>query len=316
MSKPSFAVMHNLLEDTFQNMLAAEQKMQTQNEPYFRPSQAPGCCLRMFMDVAEGRDQGYFEETEKFMKDFFTHTGTVTHMVLQKWLGRSGKFLGNWLCGCGNKTELSTKHICKKCGGEMLYEEIEVDIEGIKGHADGLFCFKLNGKKVYVVIDFKGAGLEAINRHKRFGKQFPYKKHVKQISIYSHVFRKYYKLPVVGWALIYTARDNPKTYHIAFHLMKRRDWEKAEETFQAEVKQNRYFKRTLEDLKVGRLLKRKPCEDHEHYEAHIKNDFSPCPYHAMCFSAPKRMRQMLDDAADLLRRVAKRVKRNKTVNDG
>jgi hypothetical protein len=304
-------VIKKKLEETYAEMLDVTEVVKNQDEPYFRPSNAPSCCVKLYLDICEGRSQGFFEEKDHFFKDWYTGNGTASHLILQKWMGKSGKLLGDWKCSCGAVRKHTTKNVCRKCGKDMVYEELEILHNGIKGHCDGILEYKIDKKKYHVVIDFKGTTAERIRRHKPSAPLYPYEKNVKQIGIYTHVFNTYEDLNVVGWALIYISRDDPKVRLICWKMFEPSDWKQVKIFFDKEAHQNKVWNLTLEDHKIKRLVDNKRCADEDDYKKNVRNMFSPCPLSKVCFSAPKRLLSILEDGREELQTVNKRVKKKK-----
>lgn len=299
------------IEEAYAEMFEHKERVAKKDEPYFRPSNAPGCALKMYIDICKGRVSGFSEE-ETFAKDWYTGGGTIAHSSLQKWLGKGGKLLGDWKCACGNAKKFSTKNICKKCGSEMEYEELAMSLDGIEGHTDGILEFKLDGKKYHIIIDFKGTNAERIKRHKPLVPLYPYEKNMKQIGIYTYAFKQNPKLNVVGWALIYFSRDDPKTRLVCWKIFEDKDWKKAKKFFEKEAHQNKVWKKTLKDHKLSRLIEHKRCTTEEVYNKEVKNIFSPCPLAKVCFSAPGMLLRVLKEARDeLLQTVNKKKKKTR-----
>ena len=275
-------------------------------EPYVRPSSCPACAIVLFLEICKGRaNGGVFTENTDFMREYYTELGTLTHALLQKWMGRSGVLVGDWSCKCSLDKEgkakilrrFSADNKCPKCSQTMDYVEVEVDEDGIKGHVDGILCFKVDGVKQYIVIDFKGSSLQKLTQNKNAKPPvLPVKKHTKQISLYAHIFKKYKKLNVVGWALIYTTLDNTKINFIAAKTFSKKDWVEAEELFDGQAQQQRILTKTLEDGRVKRLLKNKLCTDSDYYYSQVKDQYSTCAYAGICFSHQKKLLELVTDA--------------------
>jgi hypothetical protein len=308
---------HSIVDASLIKMFDDKESVPT-NEPYVRPSSCPACAVKLFIEVCKGRAAGEFLEDTDFMKEYYTGLGTFTHAVLQKWLGRTGKLVGDWSCNCSLDSngkpkilrKFSTNSVCPKCSKTMEYVEIEIDVNGIKGHVDGILRYKVDGVKYYIIIDFKGSSIQKITQNKHAKPPtLPVKKHTKQISLYTHVFKKYKKLNVIGWALIYTARDNPKIRFIAAKVFNKEDWKDAETLFDNQSHQQAILTKTLEDGNIKRLLKHKLCTDSDHYYKDIKDQYSTCDYAGICFSNPKRLMQTLSDAYALLKTVNNKKRR-------
>jgi len=323
MAKLNTEFIHKGIKSIFDDVESLRKITKTNKEPYIRPSSALGCSIPHFVKIANGykdSEEGEWESEDSFMFNYYTGVGTVTHEIFQHWFGHTGKLIGDWSCDCkGYKTvkkiigrqeqefivpkvmvRMSARKPCPKCGKVMKYEELEVSVKGFTGHVDGVLEFEHNNKKYYVVIDYKGTTAEKIKNYKPGHPyiQFPDPKHVKQISIYAHALRVYYNLNIIGYAVLYTARDTPiPKYKICAKFMEPQDWKKAEDLFESQVKQIRVLYKTLDDLKVSRLLKHKLCKDHSFYKENVEGRFNQCEYCSICFSAPKQMTGILKDAA-------------------
>jgi hypothetical protein len=297
-------------------------------EPYIRPSMAPGCALKMFVEICNGLNDGW-ETEENFMMAYYTSIGTLTHEIFQRWFGLTGKLIGNWSCGCkGTKKEkillgrtvyeidvpkvyiknIVSQQICTHCKKPMKYEEIGIDVKGIVGHIDGILEFTVNNKKYHIVIDYKGTNADKLKRDKdnpRFP-QYPDPKHIKQITLYSYALKKYYSedhgLNIVGYAILYTSRDTPiPKYKIVPKIMDELDWDIASELFKSQIKQVRILNKCLTDGNLERLIKHRLCPDMDYYKCKVHHKYSECAYSAICFSAPKQLMSLLKEAKKKLK---------------
>jgi hypothetical protein len=316
---------HKKIKEVFDEVYQMKRSHFTNKEPYIRPSMAPACSIKMFMKICKGlADGGRWEVEENFMMDYYTSVGTTTHEVFQKWFGYTGKLLGDWSCTCrGTKkikkilgrqeyeievpkviSRMTFNSMCPKCGKQMKYEELEIDVKGLTGHVDGVLEFIVNKKKCHIVIDYKGTTAEKIKNYKPGNPYtvFPDPKHTKQIGLYAYALNNYYGLNVIGHALLYTSRDTPIPKNkICAHFLTEEEWEKAEEIFKGQLKQIRVLNKTLEDGRIERLMRNKLCPDYKYYSKNVKSRFSECDYCDICFSAPKQMSEMLKDASKSLK---------------
>ena len=291
-------------------------------EPYVRPSSCPSCAIPLFIEICNGRVLGgkFYQDTD-YLREYYTEVGNTTHTLLQRWLGMSGNLLGNWSCTCQGLDkdgkpklvrELSTNNKCPHCKQRAEYVEIEFDEEGIKGHVDGILRFKIKGKKYYIIIDFKGTSSLGLNQNKHaIPPKYPTKKNSKQIGLYAHIFKKHYDWNVVGWALIYTARDSTKQYLVCPKVYDEKDWKEAEAMFNSQVLQQKILTKTLEDFNIDRLLKHKLCRCNDHYTNDVKDQYHACEYAPVCFSNTKKLKELLTHAGQ---RLLEYNKTTKTVN--
>jgi hypothetical protein len=122
---------------------------------------------------------------------------------------------------------------------------------------------------------------------------YPQKKHTKQIQMYAYIFRKFYGLNVIGWTLLYTARDNASLFIPTGNYMSAKDWAAAKELFEGQSRQSQNLTRTLKDDNIERLLSRKLCANNDDYLKNVKSQYSSCLYSAVCFSNVEKLRTTL-----------------------
>ena len=317
-------LLHKHIKGVFDEVAAMKNIVKTNKEPYIRPSAAPACSIRLFVEICNGIGRGgEWEQEETFNHNYYTGLGTVTHEINQKWFGATGKLLGDWSCLCrGTKkikktvgrtevelevpkvmNRMTTNSVCPKCGKTMKYEELEIDVDGLTGHVDGVLEFIIGKTKIHVVIDYKGTTADKIKSAVPTNKFqiFPDPKHVKQISLYTYALKEYYGLNIVGHALLYMSRDTPiPKYKICAHAMSGEDWDEAEKLFKSQTKQIRILYKSLADGNIARLLKHKLCTDHKYYRKYVEGRYNKCEFCDICFSAPKQMTAMLTEVAEQL----------------
>ena len=160
------------------------------------PSSFPYCGLQHWFKIMKFGGVDEWQELD-FNGDFYTSNGTTTHELIQEWLGKGKKLVGNWTCKdkkCKGKRKFSVYKPCPKCDGEMAYHELGVKFgKFTTGHLDGLFFFEEDGK--YYVIDYKTCGFEAMQKHlSGVEKIFPYSYNVAQIESYCYYLEKQYKI--------------------------------------------------------------------------------------------------------------------------
>jgi hypothetical protein len=310
---------HKNIKGVFDRVAKDLRKAKTTKEPHIRPSMAPACALKTFIKIANGIGAGgEWELDDNFMMDYYTSVGTTTHEVFQKWVGRTGKMLGNWSCLCQGTKLVKIRHgreitkeqrpvvylkkitaakPCPHCGAEMKYEEVQIEEAGYGGHVDGILEFGEGKKKWHIVIDFKGTNADKIKRDNPQRPEYPDPKHTKQISIYAWALKQKEELNIIGWALLYTSRDTPipKNKFIP-HFMTDSDWDEAQELYDSQVKQVRILYKSLDDGNITRLLKHKLCPDHKFYRKKVASRYHECEYSGQCFSAPVAMKKLLQEA--------------------
>lgn len=143
------------------------------------PSSYPYCGLRqIYRDL-----KGIKAEPMDFYGEYYTSLGTLKHELMQKYLGRGKKILGDWKClDCDYRMKLTTYKKCPKCQSvRLLYEEIGIKFgKWTHGHIDGVV--QINGK--WYVIDYKTTSTKKNAEHRKTGKVYPYGYNVAQISSY------------------------------------------------------------------------------------------------------------------------------------
>ena len=153
------------------------------------PSSFPYCALWHAHDIFENGGIPTTQE-EDYYGQYYTGLGSFKHELMQDWLGKGGKILGNWKCKkyhdkkkpCKGKRKFDFYKPCPKCKGEMNYEELAVKYgRHTHGHLDGIFEYK--GK--YYIIDYKTAGQYKLFQHKSGrAKVFPLAYNKAQIESY------------------------------------------------------------------------------------------------------------------------------------
>lgn len=188
------------IETQFKQMINASYTLEG-----IKPSSTPRCSmLSKFCPVAFaiGQLQGYVEES--FTKDFYCSIGTETHSIVQKWLGISGFLYGNWMClKCGRFIEEGFGPV-KHCGEYCVCQEYQLNYNILSGHCDGI----LEEDGEFYIMELKTISLNGLKQ--RIKENKPYEYHKNQVDFYTFMAQKL-KLPkpIVGYAIIYIARDNP-----------------------------------------------------------------------------------------------------------
>ncbi len=268
------------------------------------PSSFPLCGLRMWYEqqvrpLPDDMEQVVIDE--EFGGDYYCNVGTLFHSIIQKWLGRGKKIVGNWKCHhvvngikCTGKRGFSTNPECPKCGTEMRYYELGVHFgKYTVGHTDGVFLFK--GK--YYVIDYKTSSTEKIVEHERTKKVFPYLSNLAQIKSYCFYLEQQYPgLEISGYMLIYISRDSPTKYRsVVGSLISKAEKAKIGKTCETI---DRHFDivlnaKTLKDILP--LVREKPCKNKEEYMKTMYNYFAQCPLASVCFR-PEKLKSTLTKA--------------------
>lgn len=235
------------------------------------------------------------KKMEGFGSKYFTGVGTVTHEVIQEWIGHGGRIYGRWLCTkCGSEKKFSAKNKCKKCKSLMQYEELTVKaFKHLSGHLDGIYKSK-DGR--YFVIDYKTSSVKTIrSQNKR--RTLPYTYNVAQIEAYCALIELIFDIKISGWILLYIARDNPfSEIYPTGALVTEKGKKKMLEKIKLWDKHYRIVMRLKELKEIKTLIDEKPCKTIEFYEERYKT-YNPCPLSVggVCFNR-SRLREALMDA--------------------
>jgi hypothetical protein len=253
-----------------------------------RPSGFPYCGLRKLLEAPEFLDE---DRLATLASAYFTSVGTATHNAFQKYLGRSGYILGDYVCPvCKDVKKFSTFSMCKTCKVPRRYDELELFYRNaVVGHTDGLFRLdpEKGKKSKHYVIDYKTTALYKI-RSTTMSKAFPYKSNVAQIKMYIVLLEEQYGIEIDGWILAYLGRDLPlgkRGRHLV--VVKMDDEEKRA----CRKKLNRWVKVHRKVLKIkgaGKKLdyvkKNKLCKSFAHYKDEVMDEYKPCSVSNVCFN--------------------------------
>lgn len=223
-----------------------------------------------------------------FKSQYYTEVGTITHSLLQHWLGCGGRIYGNWKCNsCKREVKFSCKNKCK-CGSTMKYVELSVKaFNNVTGHLDGVYRAE-NGK--YYLIDYKTCSVRVIFGQKK-NKLLPYKENKDQIEGYCALVELQYGIKISGWILMYLARDNPD---VCLPVGKKISRDRKRRLLARIAKYDQQFTivknaSSLDDIK--KLVQLKPCITVEDYERKFGSKNScPLAYKGLCFN-----RELLKD---------------------
>ena len=202
------------LIDTFMMDVSA-QKAPSNRKQEFRVSSFPYCPLRSLLFSKKG--------DSTYSMDFYTSIGTAVHETLQKWALKSS-FKDKIFC-CWKSPK--TKRVYGPCFFrdlpkrvqklDLVYEEITIKYKGLSGHID-LVLEILPGK--FIIIDFKTTDLtgKKLKHRAKWQEQYPAEhSSIIQISTYSTLLRKLFKINVIGWCLVYVDRgstiQNSRSYY-------------------------------------------------------------------------------------------------------
>lgn len=236
-----------------------------------RASSLPVCCILQYLSLHKENLEGP-KRNVSYTSDFFTQLGSAVHLVVQRWMGQTGRILGNWYCPkCSYKKRMSLyEGDCPKCGTELLYKELVVKYKELSGHVDGIVLLP---DENMIVLDYKTTTSSKINNGVK-----PYIAYEKQIKSYSHILKEEYGLPIVGSSLLYISRDNPYKYHeYPFNV------EDMEVFLNSQVRQHRIAKKVTKTQNYSVLMKNKPCTSLSYYKKEM-HSFEECPMLNVCFN--------------------------------
>jgi len=256
----------------------------------FRCSGLPICPVSWIF--GEAIHEGDIPSKEDFYSDFYTSVGTEVHLVLQRWLARTGLLYGNWRCEnnippskkvskvlrdndlgksikkykrkCNYFIENCTgPQTCPKCNSEMVYEEFVVgDPEtGLSGHVDA--CFVCNDG--FIIADFKTTGVTKFAELEE-----PDEGYVEQINAYANMLsRPPYNFKIYGLGIWYIQRDSPRNSKVFL-------WEKfSKKNYEYNLKQFKIIAELKKSNYKG-IHKYRICPDID--------SASGCPYQSFCFT--------------------------------
>lgn len=148
----------------YNELSAKERENIERRDKELHPSSFPFCPLRAAYERYHREAADDLQVSQNFGSDYFLPVGTAFHEAVQKWLGKSGQFIGLWSCECGNRINVPTTHPgkCKKCKSTYRWQYHEVGGRFGKftsWHADGIF--QLTDGSLYVV-DYKGLALNTL----------------------------------------------------------------------------------------------------------------------------------------------------------
>lgn len=284
---------------TVGELLPAERDEWLRRDKELHPSSFPFCGLRNAYERFTRPADPSLEID--FGRDYFLPAGHVFHAAVQKWIGFSGVYIGNWVClSCSRRYELQGRPKRCKCGSHHLqYEELGGKWgKTVSWHTDGLFRTRNHG---LWLNDFKTTSTYAIYKHKKEN-TFPYVGNEWQIKAYVPLVEDLIQEKLAGYMLTYAARDNPsKPWNIVVVGSKITDSIRAQARANLELSDQMF--------KTGLAVKKRPnktfklvsanklCSDRDFYNEQVKNDFEPCPLAKVCFNKT-RLQKALQEAID------------------
>ncbi len=234
------------------------------------------------------------ERKMTFGSKYYTGVGTLTHEIIQNFMGHGGRILGQWKCQdpeCKGIRLASRNNRCPLCNGFMLYEELTVTaFKHVSGHLDGIYKTE-NGE--YWLVDYKTSSVRVISSQSK-NKTLPYYHNVCQIKAYCALIELMFDIKISGWLLHYIARDSPLT---VFKTEGQRISEKGK---RIQLEKIQHYDRHWDLIQnmtkfsdLMQLVEEKPCKTWEFYKKEF-DGFTPCPLSQgqLCFQ-PKKLKSLL-----------------------
>jgi hypothetical protein len=204
-----------------------------------RCSQLPYCSASVLVNYAQ---RGKYQAMDLMMA-YYVGVGHAVHHVMQTYLSQSGRFLADYTCKeCDKVHKLSHQSEC--CGFPTVYDEIDLDYNGVQGHIDAVFKDR---QGQYWILDFKTTSLSnAQEKAKR-----PPENYKRQVRAYAYLLWKQHKIKVVGLMLVFIPRDNPKEPTVWEHRIKETDFDNFRSELLVDLRTHRktMMAKTIEDMK-------------------------------------------------------------------
>ncbi len=256
-----------------------------------RPSRFPICSVLTFLDKIDEQITGP-KQNDSTLMDFFTSVGSTVHAVVQKWMGYTGRMVGNWKCpNCEHLEKLTTFKTCPTCHRDMVYEELTVKYKNLSGHVDGVFVLD-SGK--YIVVDYKTSSTRKIEEAK-----FDNIGYKLQVLSYAYILRTKYKLPIVGASLLYIGRDNPFSYFEKHFKITEVNLPKIKNFLHKQIDRYNAADQGLANQDVSIPIDHKPCFSRDDYYANM-HVYDTCPLLDICFT-----RSLAGHLSNKLKKVSK-----------
>lgn len=296
----------------YSSVLEAESLEGIEQPPRLRPSALPVCSFTALGKIIDYNEEG--KEKRRYMSDFFMRVGTEVHSVLDKWCAQSDvKVWGDWKCSnneCRCKWGLNygangcpDDSICSYCGSKGIYEEIELEYRGMKGHID---CILITNKGV-IVVDFKTASSYKVHqqRYSHMGSpQYPLQLFAYTYMldrVYGEYFKRKYNKSVIGCGLLFVSRDNPSNHKIF-------SWgdialTSGKSLLRAGTKRWSLAQKAYDNKKLSKsLLANRLCKDNKDYLDN-KAAFFPyggCPHYDKCVGKKDNFKSIRQHFNELL----------------
>jgi hypothetical protein len=270
------------------------------NRPFeLHPSSFPYCGIRHIYGITQ---EGIAATScSTFAGSYFLEVGTLVHSLIQRFMAKGGKVYGQWSCPhCRWSTEEITTYPdggCPKCGKEVAYEEIPIEIDGILyGHIDCLFE---TSDGTFWLPDYKTTMLMKNEKHMRTGDVYPYVSNRTQIRAYvvliHYLYGKKYGFKPKGWILCYIPRDNPFRPVFVHEVVTPKEKAEIWERIQHDMDAFRTVINAENFEEIEHLIETKPCASLQQYRNEMDTGYGDCPLLSVCFNK-KALRSTLNKA--------------------
>lgn len=266
-----------LLEKEIQKIIKAE--MPSNRKYEFRISNSiPYCPLIEIL---------HEQENDKFDSSFYFKVGTAIHSLFQtfapKALGKN--LIGTFSCTrelerteqdntttktfCSFKKHFTTLDStlkqgcphndpqCKK-NPQFIYDEIEIDYKGLKGHTDMLL--KINKK--YYLIDFKTTSDFLFESRGLASGYYPSLKYWHQLETYACLLELQYKIVIDQYSILYVSRGKPASRKDNTHM-----WFTRKLTDKIRKERKNYIDLSIKKHKIAKLYLNKKINKNKLFKA-------------------------------------------------
>lgn len=280
-------------------------------------SKLPFCGLRSLHDELTDPDP-HGPSKSRFQDDLFGNMGQGFHWSMQKFLGRGGNCIANWVCkGPYNephdevRVEWKTYRACPKCGGPMRHQELKFQDGAITGKIDFLWVARLEEENLLYLVDFKSTGDDRMADflNDKSLRYFPSRDNVYAMESYVPLVEAALDRKLAGWMLFYSARSKLNLTHKVIHHItdddrafyaERNRWLNEQMRLRTAVRREDQD-RSQRLAALDDLIREKPCESKAQYDKDYHNFFSPCPLKEVCFSSER----LLDKMEPLVGKISK-----------
>lgn len=300
--------MSNLYSET----LAITEPYEYEKPPILRPSGFPGCSILTLLKMIEYKKRNHIIQEGSMHMSFFTGVGTTVHEVVQDWIGKTNKVLGDWQCvnakcvrskcrdesckdkACTNHAHVTKAmqvgHLCKKCGSQMKYHELEVEYDRCTGHVDAILKV---AKNAFWAGDYKTTSLKKLQEIVA-----PPVNYIYQISSYAWILKNVYDIPIVGFSIFYIVRDNPSLFKEFPYEFNKKAEREAKKIIDNEIKKHKAATKSFKTKDITFAIDAKPCKSLMQYEK-LMSAYCNCPFVKVCFTENKLRKQLVESIREL-----------------